>query len=181
MSGGYKIDDQYGMYYCTFQIVYWIDIFSRNIYRDILLDSFRNCCDEKGLRIHAYVIISNHVHCILSSTKIDLSTIIQSFKSFTSREIIKAIQENNESRREWLLWMFERAAKKHKRNTKYQVWTHENQPKQIVSNEFMDQKLNYIHENPVRARLVVEPEHYLYSSARNYAGLPGLLKVDLQE
>lgn len=178
MHGGYKIDDQHAMYYCTFQVVYWIDVFSRIAYRDILMDSLRECRREKGLKVHAYVIMSNHVHCIISSEKTDLSTIIQAFKSFTSRTIIQAIKDNPESRREWMLWMFERAAKKHKRNTKYQLWTHENQPKEIITSQFVEQKLAYIHENPVRAGLVQEPHHYLYSSARNYAGLPGLLKID---
>lgn len=158
MSGGYKIGDQHAIYYCTFQVVYWIDIFSRITYRDILLDSFRKCQNEKGLKVHAYVIMSNHVHCILSSEKTDLSIIIQGFKIFTSRTIIQAIKDNPESRREW---MFESAAKKHKRNTNYQLWTHENQPKEIITSQFMEQKLAYIHENPVRVGFVDEPHHYL--------------------
>lgn len=182
MTGGYIIDDQHGLYYLTFQVVYWIDIFSRQVYRDIILDSFRFCQNNKGLKVHAYVIMSNHVHFILSSEKTDLSTIVQQFKVHTSKEIIntaKNLTLSNESRRDWMLFMFERAATKHQRNSKYQFWTHENQPKEILTNKFMKQKLDYIHDNPVRAGIVEKPEDYLYSSARNYAGLPGLLKIDL--
>lgn len=69
MSAGYKISHQHAVHYMTFQVVYWIDIFSRKIYRDIILDSFRFCQRHKGLKVHAYVIMSNHVHCILSSQK----------------------------------------------------------------------------------------------------------------
>ncbi len=181
MSGGYKIDNQHGMYYLTFQVVYWIDIFSRSTYRDIIIDSFRYCQREKGLRIHAYVIMSNHVHCILSSEMTDLSTLIKEFKTYTSKQIIKAIKEGRESRKEWLLFMFERAATKHKRNTKYQLWTHENQPKELISNAFIDQKLDYIHNNPIRARVVDNDYDYIYSSARAYSDMLSLLKIDIIE
>jgi REP element-mobilizing transposase RayT len=179
MSGGYKIRDQYALHYLTFQVVYWIDIFSRQSYRDIILESLRFCRKEKELKVHGYVIMSNHVHCILSSEKTDLSTLVKEFKVYTSKQIIKTIKEEPESRREWLLFMFERAAKKHKRNEKYQFWTHENQPKELITNEFMQQKLNYIHENPVRAGIVENAEDYLYSSARNYAGMLSLIQIDL--
>lgn len=138
MTGGYKIRDQNALHYLTFQVVYWIDIFSRQLYRDIMLNSFRFCQKEKGLKVYAYVIMSNHVHCILSSGKTDLSTIIKELKTYTSKQIIKAIQEEPESRREWLLFMFERAAKKHKRNSKYQLWTHENQPKELTGSMFIE-------------------------------------------
>lgn len=179
MSGGYEIRDQHAMHYLTFQVVYWIDLFSRQIYRDIVLNSFRFCREEKGLKIHGYVIMSNHIHCILSSEKTDLSTLVKELKAYTSKQLIKTIKEEPESRREWILWMFERAAKKHKRNNKYQVWTHENQPKEMISSDFIEQKLDYIHNNPVRAGIVENAEDYLYSSARNYAEMLSLMKVDL--
>ncbi|MCH7534823.1 MAG: transposase [Bacteroidetes bacterium] len=133
MIGGYKIRDQRAIHYLTFQVVEWVDIFTRQVYRDIILDSLRYCQNEKRLKVHAYVIMSNHVHCILSSDKTDLSTLVKEFKAFTSKKILKTINEEPESRRGWMLGIFEAAAKKHKRNSKYQVWTHENQPKEIVT------------------------------------------------
>ena len=60
---------------------------------------------------------------------------------------------------------------------RYQIWTHENHAEIVYSNQFMDSKINYIHENPVRAGIVERAEDYLYSSARNYAGLDGMLEV----
>jgi hypothetical protein len=63
-----------------------------------------------------------------------------------------------------------------------QIWTHENHAEQIYSQKFLEQKIEYIHNNPVRAGIVERPEDYLYSSARNYAGLVGvfdILKADI--
>lgn len=73
--------------------------------------------------------------------------------------------------------IFRYAAKKHKRNNNYQLWTHENQAIEVYSNKFIEQKIDYIHNNPVVAGIVVEAESYLYSSARNYAGLESILNV----
>ena len=73
----------------------------------------------------------------------------------------------------------ERAAKKHKRNSKYQFWQQKNHPEELLSNKFIDQKLHYIHENPVRNGLVDKPEEYRYSSARNYAELESVLDITL--
>ena len=179
MSTGYKIEEQGGLHFVTFQIVKWIDIFTRKIYRDILIDSLRFCQANKDLEIFAFVIMSNHLHLLLKSGKSDLSNTIKEFKSFTAKQILKAIDAEAESRREWMLNLFEFSAKQHKRNEKYQIWTHENHAEFVYSNSFMDSKINYIHDNPVRAGIVEKAEDYLYSSARNYAGLEGVLDVIL--
>jgi hypothetical protein len=73
--------------------------------------------------------------------------------------------------------MFDWAAKKHKRNSKYQVWAHENHPVELESNQFLNQKLEYLHMNLVRACIVQHPEQYLYSSAGFYADMPVILEV----
>jgi hypothetical protein len=106
-----------------------------------------------------------------------LSDTIREFKSFTAKKILEAIQTEPESRKEWILNLFEFSAKQHKRNEKYQIWTHENHAEIIYSNKFIDQKINYIHANPVQAGIVVLAEDYLYSSAKNYVGLQGVLEV----
>lgn len=178
MSEGYKIRYQKGVYYLTFQVVSWIDVFTRKVYRDIIIDSFRFCQETKGLKIYAFVIMSNHVHCILSSDEQDLSTIIKEFKTFTSKKIIESIETGNESRKEWMLELFKAAAEKHKRNSTYQFWRHDNHPVELTSNKFIDQKLDYIHNNPVTSGLVEQSEDYLYSSARNYADMISILKIE---
>ena len=179
MSTGYKISEQDELYYVTFQIVRWIDIFTRQIYRDIVIESLRFCQQNKGLEIYAFVIMSNHVHLLIRSEIGKLSDTIREFKSFTAKKILESINMEAESRREWMLNLFEFSAKQHKRNEKYQVWTHENHAEIVYGNQFMDSKINYIHENPVRAGIVEKQEDYFYSSARNYAGLDGVLDVNI--
>jgi len=126
MSTAYQVEEQDKLYFLTFQVVYWIDIFTRKRYRDMIIDSLQFCQKEKGLEIFGYVIMSNHLHIIARSSTESLSKTIDDFKKFTSKQIIKSIQEEPESRREWMLFMFDRAAQKHKRNKHYQFWTHEN-------------------------------------------------------
>jgi REP element-mobilizing transposase RayT len=125
MSTGYQIKDQAALYYLTIQVVDWVDIFTRQIYRDIVLDSVRFCQLNKELQVFAYVIMSNHIHIIVNSSNGRLSNTLRDFKKFTSHTIIKQIETGRESRREWMLNRFEFAGQKHSRNEKYQFWTHE--------------------------------------------------------
>lgn len=177
MSIGYHIEKQDDLHFVTFQIVRWVDIFTRKVYRDIVVDSLKYCQQHKGLEIYAFVIMSNHIHLLIRSSTGKLSDTIREFKSFTARQILQAIQDEPESRRDWILNLFEFSAKQHKRNENYQVWTHENHAELIYSDKFIFQKINYIHNNPVRAGIVENQEDYLYSSARNFAGKDGVLEV----
>ena len=177
MSTGYQISEQDELHFVTFQIVKWIDVFTRKVYCDIVIDSLRFCQQNKGLEIYAFVIMSNHLHLLMRSEIGKLSDTIKEFKSFTAKKILEAVNTEAESRKEWMLNLFEFSAKQHKRNEKYQVWTHENHAEIVYGNQFMDSKISYIHENPVRAGIVEKLEDYLYSSARNYAGLDGVLEI----
>jgi REP element-mobilizing transposase RayT len=178
----YKILDQNGLNFLTFTIVEWIDLFSRPVYKDIIIDSFRFCQREKGLNVHAYVIMSNHVHAILSTENTKgLSSIIQNFKSFTATEIMNYLKDkkNPESRREWLLNHFAFNARKHKTNSNHQVWFKDNHPIMLYSPKVIRKKLAYIHDNPVAARLVRESEEYIYSSSSNYTSGTGILDIQI--
>ena len=175
---GFKIRDQGATHFLTFTTVGWIDIFSRQSYRDIILDSLSFCRKEKGLSLGAYVIMTNHLHLIWRAKKNNLSNLIRDFKSFTSKRIISEITKGKESRRDWLLHMFEYYKNRSSGNDYFKVWTSDNHPEQIFSHEFMHSKLRYIHENPVRAGFVREPCQYLYSSAMNYATGSGLIEID---
>ena len=179
MSTGYQIKEQDKLYYLTFQVVYWIDIFTRKRYRDILIESLKYSQENKCLGIFAYVIMSNHVHLIVKSDTENLSQTIGDIKKFTSKKIISSIKEESESRRKWMLFMFERAAKKHKRNKKYQLWTYENHAIHLYSDKFIKERLMYIHDNPVKAGIVEKAEDYLYSSARNYATMDAVLNIEI--
>lgn len=178
--GGYKVRNQAGTYFVTFAVVEWVDVFTRKEYRDILLDSLRFCQAEKGMQLHSWCIMSNHVHLIVSARDNNVSELLRDFKKFTSRQLIKAIENNDEeSRRKWMLDIFKQCGAENSRNTTYQFWRQENQPKELYSPVFSVQKLQYIHNNPVTAGLVDRPEDYLYSSARDYCGQHnvGLLEI----
>jgi putative transposase len=177
-TDGYKIRDQGAPHFLTFTIMGWIDIFSRQRYRDIIIDSFEFCRREKGLQLGAYVIMSNHVHVIWSAKHANLSDIVRDFKTHTSKAITRSMQQEPESRREWLDYMFRFYANQKAANEHFKVWTNNNHPEIIFSHDFMHTKLKYIHENPVRAGLVFNAEDYIYSSAVNYAGRKGLVEID---
>ena len=94
MSRKYKFYDKSDLYFVTYTVVDWIDVFTRDIYRNVLLDSWNYCIKNKGLRIHAWCIMTNHVHMIISSEKDELSNIMRDMKSYTSTTIKKLITEN---------------------------------------------------------------------------------------
>ena len=107
-----------------------------------------------------------------------MSDFIRDFKQFTAKRILEEIENSSESRKEWMLYRFEYAGKYDKRITKYRFWQDKNHPIELVSNEFIKQRMNYIHQNPVRAGFVKNAEDYMYSSARNYAELDAVMKIE---
>ncbi len=174
-----KISDGYD-YFITLTVVDWVDIFTRPVYKHIIVDSLKYCQKERGLIIYSWCLMSNHLHMIVGANDdANLSDILRDFKKFTSKKIIKTIQEINESRQKWMLNRFEYAGKYNPKIKKYKFWQDGNEAKEIHTNGFLDQKLNYIHNNPVVAEIVDEPEDYLYSSARNYCDISGLINVEL--
>lgn len=177
-ADGYKIRDQSATHFLTFSIMGWIDIFSRQRYRDIIIESFQFCRKNKGLLIGGYVIMSNHIHVIWTASNNNLSDIVRDFKTFTSKAITSSIENEPESRREWLLYMFRFFANRTNANDNFKVWTANNHPEEIHSDSMLKIKLNYIHENPVRAGLVQEPSYFIYSSAADYADKKGIMEID---
>ncbi|WP_133273003.1 REP-associated tyrosine transposase [Hymenobacter radiodurans] len=178
MSEKYKIQDSQKLYFVSFATVSWIDVFTRRLYNDIFVDSLRYCQQHKGLELYAWCLMTNHAHLIISSAHDNLSAILRDLKRHTSKSILKAIQENDqESRREWMLWMFGRAGQRNAHNEQYQFWQQDNHPIELHSYQLQRQRLDYLHRNPVVAGFVDVPEDFLYSSARSYADRPGLLDV----
>lgn len=180
MSDGYQIKNQEGLYFITCQVVGWVDVFSRQKYRDFIIDSLKFCQANKDLIIYSYVIMTNHVHLIIRSDNGRLSDVLRDFKRFTSNMILTDIEFNShESRRDWMDVVFRYHGKYNTRVENKQFWTHESHPVELTNNVNIDTRVNYIHENPVRAGWVENAWEYLYSSARNYAGMKGLLKVEM--
>ncbi|SUJ24710.1 Transposase and inactivated derivatives [Sphingobacterium spiritivorum] len=182
MSTKYKIRNQSLQYFVSFATVYWVDLFTRNEYRKILLDSLAYCQKEKGLEIYAWCIMTSHVHLIIGTTGNKMEDILRDFKSYTSQMLRKEITENfQENRKEWLLWLMERAGKKNRNNKDFQLWQQNNHPIELWDNYMKDQKLEYLHQNPVASGFVSSAENYIYSSARDYMGEKGLLEIKLLE
>ena len=156
-----------------------MDAFTRPLYKHIVVDSLEYCQKNKGLDIYAWVLMSNHLHMIVGTGgDIAIGDVLRDFKKYTSKSIIKAILENpQESRKEWLMDRFGFRAANDKKITGFKFWQDGNHVEHIESYDFFKQKLEYIHQNPVKQEIVERAEDYLYSSARNYAGLDGLLKV----
>ncbi len=170
MSRKYKFGESTGAYFISFATVYWIDVFTRDMYFSVITASLDYCRKNKGMEIYGYCIMPSHIHLIFRSAEADPSGLIRDFKGFTSRKMLKTIEENTqESRKEWLLWMFEKAGKKNSNVKNRQFWQQNNKPIELWSLKVFEQKLNYIHNNPVVSGFVTNPIDWKYSSARNYA------------
>jgi len=128
---------------------------------------------EENLKLYAYVILENHLHIIAQSD--DIGKSMRHFKSFTAKALLKLLQKENA---QTLLEQFRFYKKAHKTDRTYQIWQEGYQPKLIQTDAIMIAKINYIHHNPVKRGYVDEAKHWRYSSARDYEGMKGLIKVE---
>ena len=168
------------IYFLTLTVVDWVDVFTKPTYRHDVVNSLKFCQQKKGLELYAWVLMSNHLHLLASAADgFNLSDILRDFKKFTSKTITDKILTEPESRRKWMLNQFEFAGRYDSKITNFRFWQEGNEPKEIHTNDFLFQKLHYIHDNPVRAEIVEFPEQYVFGSARNYVGQKGLLDVIL--
>ena len=178
MSRNYKFHNAEGLYFISFATVFWVDVFVRKAYFDCIVDNLNQCVDNKGMEIYAWCIMPSHIHLVFRSTIQKPDELIRDFKSYTSKQLIKLIEENTqESRREWLLNSFKKAAASNSNNTKNQFWQQHNHPIELWSTHVIKQKIDYTHNNPVEAGFVEFDHEYLYSSARDYRDIKGLVKV----
>jgi putative transposase len=179
--GCHKIRNKQAIHFITFAVVEWVDVFTRKDYCDIMLTSLKFCQEQKGLMLHGWCLMFNHVHLLASARDNDLSSILRDFKTHTSKAVVAAIQNHpGESRKQWMLPIFRRQGENNSRNSKHQFWQQENRPIECYSADFTVQKLTYIHNNPVKAGFVNKAEDYVYSSAGSYClhRNDGLLKID---
>ncbi|MEO8151161.1 MAG: transposase [Bacteroidia bacterium] len=178
MSRKYKFHNKSGIYFVSFATVYWIDIFVRQIYSSVITDSLNFCIKNKGMVVNCWCLMPSHIHLIFSAQHNNPGDLLRDFKSHTSKKLQKEIIDNpQESRKEWMLWMMERAGKKNSNIEGRQLWQQHNQPIELWSNEVFDQKMDYTHFNPVVAGFVDKPEHWKLSSACDYTGEKGLVDI----
>ncbi|MBE8728258.1 REP-associated tyrosine transposase [Flavobacterium hungaricum] len=180
MSTKYKATTTEDAYFITITIVEWIDVFTRLNQKNAIIEALKYCQNHKGLEIYAYCIMTNHIHMMCKGINgFVLSDIIRDFKKFTSKKIIQNIINEPESRRDWMLENFKKACDHLKKEQNFKVWQNGYHAELIYSNKFIRQKINYIHNNPVKDKTVSAPEDYYFSSARNYSSLENDLEVVL--
>lgn len=175
MSRKYKIRNQRELYFVTFTVIDWIDVFIRDEYKQVLIESIQYCQRNKGLQVYAYCFMTSHIHLIIGAAgPYPLQGIVRDLKAYTSRMIRKTLENVNEvseSRRTWMLRRMYSAGIRNPNNWDFQLWQQYYHPVELATNEMIDQRLEYIHLNPVAAGFVEQPEDWIYSSARDYAGM----------
>lgn len=182
MSRKYRFGAAHLAHFVTFTVIDWIDFFTRDEFRRVLIDSIRYCQQHKGLQVYGYCIMPSHVHLIVRSQKRELWETIRDLKRHTSTTFKRMLQDESntfESRSRWLLWFMRHAGAYNPHNNDFQFWVQDSHPIELWSDEVFYQKLDYIHLNPVAAGFVEQPEHWIYSSARDFAGRKGLIELDV--
>ncbi len=168
----YRIYDDACPHFMTCTVVAWLPVFTRPETVEILLESWRFLQTNGRLCLFGFVIVEHHLHFIAQSE--NLGKEVGDFKSFTARRIIDYLREQKATT---LLDLLEYFKLKHKIDQQYQLWQEGSHPQQIANDDVMRQKLDYMHNNPVKRGYVADPTHWRYSSASNYAGGKGLLDV----
>jgi putative transposase len=179
MGRKYKIHDQQQVYFVTFTVVGWIDLFIREEYKEIIVDSIKYCQQNKGLELYAWCIMTSHIHLIIgTSGEKKLEDIIRDIKRHTSTALRQAIENNpSESRKTWMLHFFESMGMHNSNNHDWQLWQQHNHPIELSTPAIAQQRLNYIHENPVEAGFVTEAAYWRWSSAYDYSGGTGMIDI----
>ena len=184
MKRAFTIFDQTRIYFVTFTVVRWTKIFIVEHYCEVFLNSVKYCQKNKGLEIYSWCIMPNHVHLIIGTKgKMKLEDIIRDLKSFTSRSINLVLNKMSEfdlTAGEWLN-LFVRTGVKNSKNKDFQLWQNHYHGVELSTNVMMEQRLNYIHNNPVKAGLIDSPENWKWSSAVDYFGGEGLLEITFLE
>jgi len=169
----YRVYESFSPHFLTCTVVNWNPLFNDPNLIEILFTSLRFMQKHNRLTIYAYVIMDTHLHLVAASA--NLSKEIANFKSFTARRIIDTLKEKKEKT---ILEQLSQAKALHKKDRQFQVWQEGSHPQLLQNEAMMRQKIEYIHHNPVKRGLVGEPVKWAYSSAANYAGLPGMLDVE---
>jgi putative transposase len=155
-----------GIFFLTLTVVGWVDVFTRPVYVQELVKSLHYCQQNKGLELYAYVIMTNHLHLIARRDQGALSDVLRDFKSFTAKQLLNLLLTSpQESRKDWMEMVFRYHGATLRQNDRYAFWQKTNYPVELTSSHVILQKMEYIHQNPVRAGFVTEPHEWQWSSA----------------
>ena len=176
--GRYKIVDDNGIYFTTHTIVDWLPVFKERKYFEIVTSSLNHCQEKKGLAIFGYVIMLTHFHLVAQTEDgVKFHEVMRDMKRFTSKEISRQLESDGQK---LFLHVFKKSAEREKGKRLYKIWQDEYHPQIIYSDKVCYQKIDYMHNNPLRKGFVEKPEDWLFSSARNYANDDhSILKVEL--
>lgn len=153
-------------FFVTLTVVGWIDVFIRKDYCDEIIRNIEYCRAHKGLKIYAYCIMSSHIHMIVAHDEGKLPEILRDFKSYTAKRLIEMIKTSiTESRKDWLIHLFKFYANTKNQNSEYMFWQKTNYSIELVTNSVFDQKIDYIHRNPVECGTINDETSFVYSSA----------------
>ncbi len=175
------LNGQHTCYHLTFNVVDWTDIFIKPVFKQIIVESLNYFTAKKGLTVYGWCLMSNHLHLIAGAVKGNsLSVLASEFKKFTTRIIHQDMYAESEIRRKWILKKFKDASGPLRLSEKFRVWQTGINPVSIdiKDPDALEEQLDSIHNNPVRSRIVAKAEDYLHSSARDYAGMKGLVHID---
>jgi REP element-mobilizing transposase RayT len=167
-------------YFLTFNTVDSVDIFIRPVYKQIIVHSLNHFIDHKGLTVFAWCLMTNHLHLLVQARENSVvAELEKEYKSFTTQKILEAIETEPDSRKSWILERFENFGNLLGLLKKYHVWQTSTNPVfiDLDKRETLIEHFEYIHSNPVRDRIVDTECDYLYSSARDYSGMQGLVNI----
>ncbi|SMO76065.1 REP-associated tyrosine transposase [Gracilimonas mengyeensis] len=170
----YKFHQNYYPYFITSSTVGGLPLFMNPFISKIILDALCYLQNENGVSLYGYVIMPNHLHLIAEDK--ELSGKLRAFKSFTGRTIVDYLLEKDSKS---ILRQLDSNKLKNHRDSDHQVWQEGLHPKQIFSSKMFNQKMQYIHLNPVNAGFVENPAHWRLSSAINYQGDRGVIPITL--
>jgi REP element-mobilizing transposase RayT len=167
-------------YFFTFNTVDWVDIFIRPVYKQIIVHSLNHFIEHKGLTVYAWCLMTNHLHLLVKAEENGIMTAIEKeYKSFTTKKILEAIHTEPVARKQWMLHRFETSGNIFGLLKKTHIWQIPSPPVHIDldKKDMLIEHFHYIHANPVRDRIVDTDCDYLYSSARDYADMQGLVRI----
>jgi len=169
----YRVFEPTHPHFITCTVLHWIPLFTRKESVEILFESFRYLQKSDNFKLYAYVILENHLHIVAQSD--DIGKSMAKFKAHTAKELIRLLQKDNVK---ILLDQLAFYKKVHKHDREFQVWQEGIQPKLIQNDEMMKNKIDYVHNNPVKRGYVDKAEYWRYSSAKDYEGLKGILDIE---
>jgi REP element-mobilizing transposase RayT len=167
-------------YFITLNTVDWVDVFIRPVYKQVIVHTLNHFIDNKGLTVYGWCLMTNHLHLLAQARDgYAMNEIEKELKTFTATKILEALDTEPEARKDWMLKRFENFGNILGLMKKFHVWQNSGMPVivDLRKTDALIEHFFFIHENPVRDRFVDTAADYPYSSARDYAGMPGPVKI----